>query len=228
MDTFTLYVEPREVTGRNVKRLRRAGVVPAVLYGHKVAPTNLAVKRGEMEKVYRKAGGSSVVTLKAAGKDVNVLIHDLQLDPVTGAFLHADFYQVRMDEKTKVTVPLVLEGTAPAVRELDGILVTNISEVEVECLPADLPHELTLSVESLATFDDTLTIADIPVPSGVEILTDPETNVALVAAPRTQEEVDEAAEAPEELDPEAVEVEGEASADESAEGESDSNEKSEG
>lgn len=217
METFVLNAEPREITGRKVSRLRRAGQVPVVLYGHHVSPTLLSVKRGEMEKIYRKAGGSSVVTLKSGSDEKNVLIHQVQLDPVTGTYMHADFYQVRMDEKIKTQVPLVFEGTPPAVRELDGVLVTNLSELEVECLPKDLPHEITVSVDDLATFDDTLTVADITVPSGVAVLADPETNVALVSPPRTQEEVDEAAETPDEIDMDAVEEEGEKGED--AEGE---------
>lgn len=220
METFVLNAEPRDITGKKVNRLRRAGQVPVVLYGHNVPSQLLMVKRGEMEKVYRKAGGSSVVTLKFGTGEKNVLIHQVQLDPVTGTYVHADFYQVRMDEKIKTQVPLVFEGVPPAVRELDGVLVTNLSELEIECLPKDLPHELTVSVEGLATFDDTLTVADIKVSENVTVLVDPETNVALVAPPRSQEEVDEAAETPDEIDMEAVEGEGDE--EEGAEGEEES------
>lgn len=206
METFVLQAESRALTGKKVKQLRRQGLLPAVLYGHKVAPELLAIRRGEMEKVYRQAGGSSVVTVKLGAKQRNVLIHEVQLDPVTGFHIHADLYQVRMDEKIKAQIPLVFEGTSPAVRELDGTFVTNLSEIEVECLPGDLPAELIVSVEGLATFEDALTVADIKVPSGVEVVTDPDISVAIVTPPRTQDELDDL-EAEDTLDMDAVESE---------------------
>lgn len=206
METYVIQAQPRDLVGRKAARLRRQGLMPAVLYGHSVEPLSIAVAQGEMARVYRKAGGSSVVAIKLDGKKRNVLIQAVQDNPITGEHLHADFYQVRMDEKIKATVPLVFDGVSPAVRELDGTFVTNLDEIEVECLPADLPHEITVSIESLATFEDTITVADIPVPDGATIAADPETNVALVIAPRLQSELDEL-ETPAELDMDAVESE---------------------
>lgn len=197
METYVLNASPREVTDRKAKSLRADGQVPAVLYGHGVAATPLAIVRGELEKVYRKAGGSSVVKVHIGSDQRNALIHDVQAHPVTGQFLHVDLFQVRMDEKIKAEVPLVFEGTPPAVRELDGVLVTNLNEIEVEALPADLPHEIVVDVESLETFDDTITVADLKIPAGVEVTLEPETNVALVSPPRTQEELEELEEEPE-------------------------------
>ena len=217
MDTYVLHAEDRTVTGRHVKKLRTEGKTPVVLYGHGIKPRSLQVSRGELEKVYRGAGGSSVVKVILPDGEQNALIHEIQDDPTTGHHLHADLYQVRMDEKIKATVPLVLEGTAPAVRELDGTLVTNLSELEVECLPGDLPPELKVDVESLATFEDTITVADIKVPAGVEVLVEPDTNVATVQPPKTEEQLEAelAEEAP--VSPEDVEEVGEG--EEGAEGE---------
>lgn len=216
-ETYSISAEPREVTGKKVNRLRQEGRTPVVLYGHKVKPLALSVAQGDLEKVYRKAGGSSMVKVKLPDGEHNVLIHQIFDDPVTGKHMHADFYAVRMDEKIKTTIPLVFENTetAPAVRELDGVLLTNLNELEIECLPADLPSEVTVDVIGLETFEDSITVADLKVPEGVTVLNDPETNVASVTPPRTQEELEELEEAPEELDADAVEVEGE----EKAEGE---------
>lgn len=220
-ESYTLHASSRDLTGKRVNRLRSAGQVPAVLYGHGVSPQNLSLTRGELEKVYRKAGGSSIVTVKLPDGQTNALIHDIQRQPTTGHYLHVDLYQVRMDEKIKATVPLEFEGTPPAVRELDGVLLTNLTEVEVECLPADLPQHLTVSIDSLASFDDAITVADLTVPAAVTVLNEPETNVASVAPPRTQEELDELEEEVEE--PAEPEVEGEEPAEgeegETAEGE---------
>lgn len=191
-ETYELSAEPRTITGKKVRTLRADGKVPAVLYGHKVAPSLLSLSRGELEKVYRKAGGSSVVTVKTAGGKQNALIHDVHLHPTTGAHLHVDLYQVRMDEKIKAVVPLEFTGEAPAVRELDGILLTTTTELEVECLPGDLPQHIDVSVDGLDSFEASLTVADLNVPPAVTVLTEPETAVASVTPPRTQEEVDEA------------------------------------
>ena len=125
---------------------------------------------------------------------------------VGGAITMADIEAVHTFEGTE---------TAPAVRELDGVLLTNLTELDIECLPADLPSEVVVNVESLETFEDAITVADLKLDDGVTILNEPETNIATVNPPRTQEELEELEEAPEELDAEAVEVEGE----EGAEGE---------
>ena len=209
MADYTLSAEPREETGKRVRQLRRDGKVPAVLYGHGVTPRNLTLSRGELERVYHQAGGSTVVGIKLGNGEENVLIHEVQHDPTTGRYLHADLYQVKMDEKIKATVPLTFEGTAPAVRELDGTLLTNLSEVEVECLPGDLPSEILVNVESLETFEDTITVADLKVAANVEIHAEPEASVATVTPPRTQDEIEALDEDTEEVSPEDVEVEGE-------------------
>ncbi|MDP9211877.1 MAG: 50S ribosomal protein L25 [bacterium] len=219
MADYTLSAAPREETGKQVRRLRREGKVPAVLYGHGVKPRNLMLVRGELERVYHKAGGSAVVAVKLPDGEESVLIQDVQHDPTTGVYLHADLYQVKMDEKIKATVPLTFEGTSPAVRELDGTLLTNLSEVEVECLPGDLPSEIVVDVGTLATFEDSITVADLKVSASVEIHAEPEASVATVTPPRTQEEMEALDEEAEEVSPEDVEVEGEAEAKEGEDGE---------
>jgi large subunit ribosomal protein L25 len=220
MADYTLSAEPREETGKQVGRLRRGGKVPAVLYGHGVKPRNLTLVRGELERVYHKAGGSTVVGIKLKDGEENALIQEVQHDPRTGRYLHADLYRVRMDEKIKATVPLNFEGTAPAVRELDGTLLTNINEVEVECLPGDLPSEIVVDVGTLATFEDTITVKDLKVSAGVEIHAEEDASVATVTPPRTQEELEALDEEDTEGKPEDTEVEGaEGEEGEEAEGE---------
>ena len=221
MADYTLKAEPREETGKQVGRLRRDGKVPAVLYGHGLKPRNLTLVRGELERVYHKAGGSTVVGIKLGGDkpaEENALIQEVQHDPRTGRYLHADLYRVRMDEKIKATVPLTFEGTAPAVRELDGTLLTNLNEVEVECLPGDLPSEIVVDVESLATFEDSITVADLKVAVGVDILAEEDASVATVTPPRTTEELEALEEEDTEGKPEDTEVEG-GEGEEGAEGE---------
>jgi large subunit ribosomal protein L25 len=189
-ETYILNAETRDLTGKKVKQLRAHDLVPVVLYGHGIKSQNLSVARGEFEKVYRKAGGSAVVTIKMADGEHTALIHDVQDDPRTGRHLHADLFQVRMDEKIKAEVPLTFEGESKAVREEDGVLVTNLNEVEVECLPGDLPSEIVVSLESLETFEDSISVADLKVAEGVEILNEADTNVAAVQPPKTEEQLE--------------------------------------
>lgn len=232
MDTYVLNAEPRSITGKKVKKLRAEGRVPAVVYGTSKQPLLITVARGELEKVYHRAGASSVVEVKLPDTTENVLIHEIAHHPVTGLFLHADFYQVRMDEKTKAMVPLVFENTetAPAIRELDGVLITNLNEVEVEALPRDLPHELVVDGSKLATFEDVVLVSDIPVPAGATIITDPETNILTVQPPKSQEQLDaELAEDTTVTTADDVEVEGEeGEGEEGAEGEAGEGEAAEG
>ncbi len=226
-ETYILNAEPRDLTGKKVRQLRAHDLVPAVLYGHGIKAVNLSVGRGEFEKVYRKAGGSSVITIKMADGDHNALIHEVQQDPRTGRQIHVDLFQVRMDEKIKAEVPLTFEGESKAVREEDGVLVTNLNEVEVECLPGDLPSEIVVSLEPLETFEDSISVADLKVAPGVEILNEADTNVAAVQPPKTEEQLEaELAEDEEGGEPEVIGEEGEEGAE--GEGEGDGGESGDG
>jgi len=156
--------------------------IPGVLYGSEVENTLIRVNSKEFNKVLEEAGESTLVSLELKeGKDKHsVLIHEVQKHPMTGNPIHVDFYQPNLKEEIEVTVDLVFEGNPPAVKELGGTLVKNISEVEVRALPTNLPNEIIINVESLKTFDDVITIADIKVSKDIKILRDPEEIVALV------------------------------------------------
>ncbi len=187
---LTLKASRREVTGKKVGQLRAAGKLPVVLYGYDTENLSLEVDERELGKVYRAAGSNTLVTLHIeGGKDVKVLIHDEQHDPVTGAILHVDLYAVNMKERVETDVPLKLVGEAPAVRELEGSLVVNRHEVEISALPSDIPQELELDISVLATFDDVVRAKDLQLPTGVELLEDPETVIVSVAEPRSEEEL---------------------------------------
>jgi len=135
------------------------------------------------------------------------LVHEVQIDPVTMKAIHIDFYKVNMKEKIKTEIPIKKIGESSAVVDLEGILVTNRDEVEVECLPADLIPEIEVDLSALKTFDDVIKVSNLKVPATIEILDDPEEVVFLVQPPRSEEELAELEEKPEE-DVEAVEVEG--------------------
>jgi large subunit ribosomal protein L25 len=190
MDFIVLPAEKREVIGKKVKYLRAERKVPGILYGHGTEPVPVVVTRNNFDKVWRRAGGSTIVKLAIGeGETRNVLIHDVQLDPISNEYQHVDFYQVKLDEKIKAEVPIRFEGESPAVRDQEGILITNKSALEVECLPLDLPHELVVDLSSLKTFDDAIHIKDVKAPANVEILGEPEDVVAVVNPPRSEEEL---------------------------------------
>lgn len=195
MTDFSITAKARETMGRKTEALRVEGQIPAVLYGFEVEPTNIALDRSELERLYTKAGVSTVVTLDVDGTAHNVLIQDIQRDPLTEYITHADFRRVNMNEKVNTSVRLTLVGVSPAVKDLSGTLVQAIEEVEVEALPGALVREFELDIAKLATFEDVLHVSDIAVPEGMTILTDAEQTIATVQPPRKVEEL-EALDAP--------------------------------
>ena len=183
MTTFTLKAEPRELIGKKAQKLREQNLIPAVLYGHNIKNQNLAVKKNDFFKVYSQVGESSLINLQInEARPIKTLIHDLQLDPVNDEIIHVDFYQVREDEKIKAHLKLEFEGEAPAVKELGGVLVKNIDEVEIECLPNDLEllKEIKVNLTGLKNFNDAIHIKELSIPSGIKILTSPDEVVALI------------------------------------------------
>ncbi len=184
-----LKAESRTELGGKVNKKRKAGLIPAVIYGHDVKSEPLFVNGKDFLKIYKEAGESSILGLELGGKKRNVLIHDVQRDPLSGDFLHIDFYQVRMDEKLKATVSLEFIGESEAVKGQGGILMKTIQEVEVEALPQDLPRHIEVDISPLATFEDRISIKDLKVAAGVKILAEPDDVVVSVAPPRSEEEL---------------------------------------
>lgn len=187
----------REVLGKAVKQLRKAGEIPAVIYGKAKENQNLSLNRIEFEKLYRDHGTSAIILLDIDGNKKNVLIQEISFNPVNGLADHVDFYEVSMTEKITTMVPLNFIGDSSAVIELGGTLVTNKNEVEVECLPADLPPEIEVDITPLVDFETDIHVSDLKIPAGVEIKDDPEEMVATVEPPRSEEELAELEETPE-------------------------------
>lgn len=198
-----LSAQKREKEKTNV--IRKQGFIPAVLYGPKIENKNLKVSEKEFRKVFKEAGESSLITLEVEGEKDKflVLIHDFQRDPVTGEFIHIDFYQPDLEKEVEAWVPIVTVGEAPAVKQLGGTLVKNVTEVLVKALPLNLPHEIKVDISKLETFDDEILTKDLQVGEGVKIMKDPEDIIISVSPP---EKVEEELEKPEEemVEPEVV------------------------
>ncbi len=187
---LTLNVTSRTETGKALEALRKNGMIPAVLYGHKVEPIQLSINYLDFSRAYKSAGESTLIELALEGKKpVNVLVQEVATHPLSGRFIHVDFYQVNMKEEIETDVPLEFIGESAAVKTLSGVLVRSLEEVKVKCLPNDLPRALEVDLSKLATFDDAIKIGDIKLPQGVAVLDDLETVVATVAAPRTEAEM---------------------------------------
>lgn len=180
MKKHTLAATKRDVKKMKPSALRRQGQVPATVYGKKVASESLSMQLADFVKVYGEAHETGVVELMVEGVMKPVLIHTVQKDPVKGEILHVELHQVDLKEKVHANVPLVITGEAPAVEQKIGVVLTLVSEVEVEALPTHLPEKLDVDVNALAEVGQELTVADIAVGADVTILTDASVVVARV------------------------------------------------
>ncbi|MBI3671485.1 50S ribosomal protein L25 [Candidatus Azambacteria bacterium] len=187
-----LNAKNRELTGSKVKSLRQNGDVPAVLYGKDFKNVNLALNAKEFFSIYQEAGESTVLDVHIEGdkKDHNVLIHHVDFDPITEGIIHVDFYKVDMNKEVTAKVPLVFSGESEAVKTGNGVLVKSMHDVEVSALPKNLPHEITIDLSILKTFEDVITVSDISVSEGVKIKAHADDVIASVKPPRTQAEID--------------------------------------
>lgn len=182
----------RQILGKKVKTFRKTGELPAVVYGKGKQAANLLINRNDFIKAYQRAGKTTLLSLTVNEKEpVKVLIYEVQRHPVTNDFLHADFYQVKMDEKIEIEVPLLFEGESKAVEEKDANLVKNKDTVKIEALPNDLIHEIKVDISSLENFGDAIYIKDLNVPERVEIVDDPQEIVVLAQEPISEEELKE-------------------------------------
>ncbi len=187
---ITLDVEKRD-TKTKLDQIRKAGKIPAVFYGKKEKSTPIALSFPIFEKTLKEAGESTILHLKGDGIDVDVLVQDVDLDPVTDKPRHVDFYAIEKGKKLEIKIPLEFVGVAPAVKDLGGILVKVMHEIEIEALPKDLPHNLEADISMLATFDSVVTAGSIKLPEGVTLITKADEVVASVYEPK--EEVAEVA-----------------------------------
>jgi len=201
-----LEAEVREITGGKVKTLRADGIMPAVIYGKGFEPVSVQIPQKDFEKVFAEAGESTLVYINVKGEAYPTIIHDVARDPISGSFQHADFYKVRLDEKIHAKISLSFVGEAPAVKSYSGILVKNITELEVEGLPQDLPHEIVVDISKLVDLKSQILVKDLSISGRLEIKAKPEEIIVLVQEPISEEELKAQLEAPTAAAPEEVEV----------------------
>jgi len=188
--------------GAKLDALRKSGKIPAVFYGAGKATTSISVPIVDFKKIWRDAGESSAVKVAMEGGDIDVLIHEVQVDPVTDEPIHVDFLAIDMKKKIKVKVPLTFEGISNAVKSGIGNLVKVLHEIEIEALPADLPQTLFVDITKLDGLDKNVVVSDIKLPAGVVAITHGTDVVASIVA-----QVEEKEEVAAPVDLTAIEVE---------------------
>jgi len=195
----------REVTGKQVKALRRAGKLPAVMFGYQVESTPITLDTHEVTKILGRLSSSSIVTIDLDGKQYPTLVREKQRDFIKNRLLHVDFQVVSLTEKIRSQVRIELTGTAPAVTDYSAIIVTNLTELEVEGLPADLPERIMVDISNLVKIGDGVHVHDIVVPDKVVIIDDPDEIIVNATAPRVEEVEEVVPEEVEMVEPEVIE-----------------------
>jgi large subunit ribosomal protein L25 len=166
---------------------RKKGLLPCVYYGPKEKPVSVLANQAEFLKILRQAGESTVIALEKGKEEIEVLIHEVSYDPVRGDVIHVDFYVPEKGKKVEVEVPIEFVGVSGAVKDMGGTLVKVLHEIEVEALPKDLPHSISVDISILKDIDSQILAKDIKIPEGVTLITDPEEVVAAISVAKEEE-----------------------------------------
>lgn len=180
-------IEVQKGTYPSAKEARRAGQIPIIYYGKGTAPVQFTTEYQDFRRAYRKAGKSAILTLNDGKEEYQALVHEVQYEPISDDIMHVDLMAVKKGQKIHTTVPLVFVGESSAVREQGGTFTSGKDSVSIECLPADLPHEIEVDITSLIDFHTSLTVGDIKAPEGVVITDAKDISIATVSAPQAEE-----------------------------------------
>lgn len=220
MEKFVLQANKREVIGKKVKALRREGMLPAVIYGSGMDPQPITLDTKEVNQTLKLVGANTLLTIKIGKKEHLALVRDIQREVIKRDLLHIDFQAVSLEENISTTVPVMIIGEAPAVKEFDAVLSTALDELQIEAKAKDLPDSITVDVSSLVEIGDNILVKDLSIPGDVTVLDDPDEMVVVASAPSLMEEEpeqEEGAELFEELTDAELMEEGEVEEEEPAE-----------
>jgi large subunit ribosomal protein L25 len=217
MERVELRSQARTIHGKQVKQLRREDWIPAVVYGPDMDALSIQVQERSLAKALHSAGSTMLIDLfvDEKKKPRTVLAREIQRDPLTGRVEHVDFFLVRLTQKVKTTPRLEFVGEPPVLKSGIAVVIHNMTEIEVECLPTDLINSIPVDMSRLETLDDSIFVSDLPVPPGVTLLADP-TDVVVSAVPTRLAMRAEEGEEVEEMEAAAAEAAAEAEADEEA------------
>lgn len=191
MEKVVFQATKRTVVGKQVRALRRQGKLPAVLYGHNIEPIPLLLDAHDANLVLSHLTTSSLVTVNVDGKEYTALVREKQRDYIKHQYIHVDFQAVSLTEKIRTKVSIETTGQSPAVKNYNAVLITGLDELEVECLPQDLPERIVVDISTLENIGDGIYVRDIVVSDKVTVLDDPDEMVVVAAA--AEEEIVEGA-----------------------------------
>ena len=188
MEKVVLKAEKRDVVGKQVKAMRRAGKLPAVIYGRHTEPMNVSLDFHTASLVLGKLTSSSLVTIDLDGREYPALVREKQRDYIKNRLLHVDFLAVSLTESLRASVAVNFVGLSAAVKDFNAVLVKNLESLDVECLPADLPERIDVDITALARPGDGLRVRDVKVSDKVRLLNDPDTMVVVATFAKVEEE----------------------------------------
>ena len=190
MDNLVLKGKLRDLAAKKARKIRLEGNLVGVVYGADKDNLHIEVDKSEFIRLYRQAGGNTIVRLEIDGNgEENVLVHEIDYNPITDEINNIDFLRVKMDEKITAKIPVEFVGQSKAVKDDGGVLITDFDELEVTCLPADLPKVIEVDISTLNTFDDAIYIKDLKISDKVEIEHELDQVIATVVPPRSEEEL---------------------------------------
>lgn len=183
-DTYS--VEPRTTLGKRVARLRREGVLPANVFGRGIESVAVQIDERAVRQLLQSHGLNTLISLQIAGEAEPrpVVVRDVGRHPVTRTPLHLDFYQVDLERTITGSVPVHVTGESPAVQDQGGLVLVGADSVQIEALPADMPNFVTVSIDGLLELDDEVTVADLEIPEGITVLSDPHQMLVRITRPR--------------------------------------------
>jgi large subunit ribosomal protein L25 len=192
MEKVILKATKRDVTGKQVNALRRAGKLPAVLYGRRTEPISITLDMHAASLALAKVGSSSLITVDVDGKEYPALVRERQRDYLKGSLKHVDFLAVSLTEKIRADVRIEITGSSPAVKDFNAVLVNGLFSLSVECLPTDLPDRIVVDISPLAQVGDGIHVRDLQIPDNVRVLDD-EDEMVVLATYAKEEAVEEVA-----------------------------------
>ncbi|MBD3238818.1 MAG: 50S ribosomal protein L25 [Candidatus Moranbacteria bacterium] len=215
-----IQADPRDVEKQKPKQIREAEAIPAIVYGSKIKPTHLTINKKQAKKIAESLHESSLMSLNIDGeaKTRKVILQDYQQDKLTNKLLHLDFFEVDMKKEIQTQVPIEFKGVSPAVKNSGGILVKNINELDIKCLPDDLPEAIEIDLSQLENLNDSLYVNDLKINQNVTILNSPDSAIVTINEPRSEKELEQIKE---EVETDVSQVEGVEDKEESKEGEED-------
>ncbi len=207
MEKYVLEAQERTVIGKKVKALRREGLLPAIVYGSGIDPVAITLNTKEVLRTLSKVGVNTLITIKTGKKEHLVLVRDIQREVITRSLLHMDFQAVSLEESITTTVPIVVVGEAPAVKEFEALMITSMEAIEVEAKAKDLPDTIKVDISGMLSIGDNIQVKDLVISGDVTILDDPEGIVIVATLPTLMAEIEELVEEGAELFEELTDAE---------------------